>query len=73
MNVKKSLREYDIFGTPVGLTYQGEETFKTSCGGCTAILILFLIGSGVVKELINSYRDPEYRQTEASTITPYYD
>lgn len=41
-------RSLDVYGKPVSLTFQGDEKFRTSCGGCVTLtvgLILVLFGS----------------------------
>jgi hypothetical protein len=36
------LKKLDAFGTPVYLTYQGEEKFKTRSGAAMTILVILL-------------------------------
>ena len=38
----QNIKKVDMFGMPVRLTYQGEDSFKTYTGGClTLVFIIF--------------------------------
>ena len=42
--IHSSVKEQDLFGVPVQLTYKGERTFNTAIGGCCSLLmIIFLV------------------------------
>ena len=41
--ITKAIRNVDIYGKPVQLSYKGKEKYKTSLGGFFSILILLLL------------------------------
>lgn len=41
--VTEYIKSKDIYGQPVSLNYQGEDTYKTLPGGCISILVLFVL------------------------------
>ena len=49
--VKKSLKSIDIFGKSVGLTYDGEATFQTLCGGLTTLLAFLIVGATAINSI----------------------
>ena len=42
-NGKQLVRSLDLFGTPVGVQYKGDTSYRTVCGGAvTAVVALFV-------------------------------
>ena len=71
--VKKSLKSIDIFGKSVGLTYDGEATFQTLCGGLTTLLAFLIVGATAINSIFELINSQNYSMTEKSTIKPYTD
>ena len=45
---RKTLREIDIYGREITLTYNGERKFKTEVGGVISLIsILIVVGFGI--------------------------
>ena len=65
------LKGFDIFGQPIGLTYKGEATFQTRCGGLSSILIWILIISKIWTEV--SRMSETYTKTEEVSFVRHYD
>ena len=40
MGVRNFLRERDLFGVPVNLTFRGRSEFQTQLGGCCSLLLI---------------------------------
>ena len=41
--ITTTIRQQDLFGIPVQLTFRGEKAFNTIAGGCVSILIVILL------------------------------
>ena len=67
----EKLRQFDIFGAPVGVTYGGESRFRTGLGGCVTILLLIFFGSNMVLSLINVAINQVYTSKTNETFTAY--
>ena len=39
----QKVRDWDQFGIPISLTYQGDTEYKTNIGGCTSIIVILII------------------------------
>ena len=58
MGLLDFVRQQDLFGVPVQLTYKGQRRFKSIIGGCLSImfvvaaLVIFIVYS------LNFYREP---------------
>ena len=37
------VKSYDLYGQPISLHYQGEDTFKTTPGGCISLSLLIIV------------------------------
>ena len=59
------IKSKDLFGVPVQLTYKGQSSFNTLCGGCVSILIIVSLVPYFVVELDQAYRFPDYKQSPA--------
>lgn len=50
---KKSAKEYDWFGHPIGLTFNNKgDTHNTACGGVSSIVLRIFLGWFVVTKLL---------------------
>ena len=45
------IRQFDVFGAPVGVTYQGQYKHKTGLGGCITILLFLFFGGQALLSL----------------------
>ena len=61
MYFKEKVRGFDVFGAPVSLTYKGDSSFKTVCGGLVCILITILIGVAAIGELVTILTSNDYQ------------
>ena len=61
MGFVKKIRNCDLFGQPIELRLQGENSYKTLAGGCISILVKLGIISFFMMQLIAviSYQDPQ--------------
>ena len=55
MTIKERIRSYDVFGSPVGLTYKGDSSFKTVLGGIICILASAIILSAALEQFIEVF------------------
>ena len=67
----EKLRQFDIFGAPVGVTYGGESRFRTGLGGCFTILLLIFFGSNMVLSLMNVVLHSKYTPKTEETFSAY--
>ena len=55
--VTRLIKEQDLFGQPVILTYKGDTEHKTFCGGCVSVLLLLTtiayFGIGIANQVLN--------------------
>ena len=61
MTVKKFFKNLDLFGLPVNLTYQGENYFKTSFGGCVSILLVLGVIALSISSFMSLYLTPNFQ------------
>ena len=59
-NLKSALKNSDLFGIPVELTYRGETTFNTICGGFLSILMIIGFTIYFALELHSEYYEPRF-------------
>lgn len=59
------VRQFDIFGAPVGVTFNGEARYKTGLGGCVTLLLLVVFGSNMILSLINVVLNKSYSSTRS--------
>ncbi len=46
----EKIREFDIFGLEMGMTYKGDKEFKTRMGGLiTTVVVILLVVSGAIE------------------------
>ena len=65
------VREFDIFGTPVGVTYKGQASYQTGLGGCVTITLLVIFGGNLLSSVIALLADPRYEKTTKEEFFPY--
>ena len=60
MNVIKHVRNFDIYGIRVGLTYKGNLYYTTILGGLVSLLYGIFCVCYAYFEFMKAYSDPEY-------------
>lgn len=50
--VTKGLRTCDIFGLPITLKYNGEDTYTTPVGGCTSVIVILFLAVYSITQLV---------------------
>ena len=58
--VQRTIKDMDLFGVPVQLTYKGEPTFKTVTGGCLSIITVLVLTAGFAFEFWSMYTKPQW-------------
>ena len=71
--VKNFFKYFDIFGAPVGLTYDGEATFQTCLGGFMALLAFFIVGASATDSFISLAKHDKYTISSQESIRPITD
>ena len=61
--IQDAVKQQDLFGVPVQLTYKGERTFITAFGGCVSLLMIIGLSMYFTYELQQEYSDPSYAST----------
>ena len=64
------LKNVDQFGIPVSMTYKGEFTFNTRCGGCATIFIIMILISQLSLTILDFFLNHNLSQ---STSLEYFD
>ena len=54
------LRSIDIFGAPIGVTFNRMPNFKTSFGGLVTLILIILLGGDAIHDFITIYTDRTY-------------
>ena len=54
------IRDIDLFGVPVQLSYRGEKKFRTVCGGCATITLIFVILALLTSKIVTELNEPTY-------------
>lgn len=54
------MRKWDIFGAPIGVTYEGAPSYKTQTGGIVTLLLIIFIGSNTFASILGAILDPKY-------------
>jgi len=57
------VKSQDLFGITVQLTYKGQRSFSTACGGCLSILIVVGFTVGFILQFYKLYSQPEWLST----------
>ena len=57
MRFSERIRNCDIFGAQVGLTYKGDNEFKTTCGGAVTIILIFILSLDGAVDIYNTLFD----------------
>ena len=58
-------KKMDMSGTPVQLTYRGEDKFKTVAGGCTTLVLMAIILGPFGLQMWSNLADPTYVSSTA--------
>lgn len=70
-SIIRRVRDLDIYGSTVGLTYKGERDFRTLCGGVVTLFsVLVLVAAGAT-EFYEVLFDKQYQQLTSAQFTPY--
>ena len=69
--MQKQVRKFDIFGSPIGLTYNGNSTFQTALGGCAALLILLMLGGTTLQQVLDLYVNRSYNSKTSTQYIEY--
>ena len=48
----RKMRQWDYFGAPIGVTYEGDPTYTTQVGGIVTLLLLIIIGSNTLASIL---------------------
>ena len=72
-SLKEIIREADLLGSPVHLTYKGRSQFKTVCGGCITIILGFIILAYILDMTNVLFRYPTYTKLEVTDVVPSYE
>lgn len=67
------VRQFDLFGAPVGVTFNGEYKHKTILGGTITILMLLFFGGSVLLSLANVIINKSYTVDISDTFTQFSD
>ena len=62
----QQIKNFDLFGIPVQLTYRGETKFNTVFGGCVSMMLVVVLGVGFVYQLHSLYYNPEFMSYPAT-------
>ena len=65
------IRQFDIFGASIGVTFKGEPTYKTCLGGTVSLMLFILFGGNFIFAVINSIINPEFDTVVNTKYTPY--
>ena len=69
----EGLKEYDLFGIPVTLSYKGENEFRSRVGAIVSAVVIIMYCSLTVGALDQLFVHREYQQVLARDYEPYYD
>jgi len=53
MTLTERFKSFDMFGTPVGVNYKGEDSYKTKFGALVSILLYTIVGWYSTTKVIN--------------------
>ena len=54
------IRDIDLFGAPVQLSYRGNRKFRTVCGGCVTLTLILVILALLPSKIIMELNEPTY-------------
>ena len=66
IKTKELIKQQDLFGVPVQLTYKGERAFNTAFGGCLSLLLIVGMTTYFVFSFLSTYNNPQYNSTPPS-------
>ena len=64
------VKDQDIFGQPIPLNYDGDDTFKTLPGGILSVVLLFFIVAYTSLKFNAMIRHEDWSLTQQQVITP---
>jgi len=67
---KEKMRSYDSFGAPIGVTFNGESSYKTAIGGAVTIVLLIILGVNLSLNLLDLYTNGRYARHETNSYKP---
>lgn len=63
------VRQFDLFGAPVGVTFQGQYKHKTGLGGTITILFFLFFGGEALLSLIDVTLNASFSADESTSHT----
>ena len=72
-SVGEKLTRSDIFGQPVPVNYDGEDTFKTLPGGCLSVLFFITVLSYFLMKLNMMVNEQDWTTTSQRILAPKQD
>ena len=63
------VRDLDMFGTPVTLSFKRKRNFKTACGGTISIVLTIVFLTYFLYEMITELSDPTFSASPSVTKT----
>ena len=67
---KEKMRSYDSFGAPIGVTFNGESSYKTTIGGAVTVALLVILGVNLSLNLLDLYTNEQYARHETNSYKP---
>jgi hypothetical protein len=61
--IKRAIKFFDIFSTPILLTRRNISGYKTACGGCASLVVFILVVLGAVAIIFDMYHTQESSTT----------
>ena len=70
---RADLRKLDLFGQPVGVTFNGEYKHRTALGGFVTVFLLIFFGGNMVLSVVNAIVHPEFTSKSTLSYVHYAD
>ena len=71
--IKNLVKQSDLFGLPVYLTYKGEKEFSTVLGGILSILLMLMFVGYSIDYIYKEFTDPSFNISRSEVIYNYYE
>ena len=65
----EGVRKFDIFGAPVGVTFNSDTEYKTRLGGCITLFMFLFFGTNMIVEMINVVIHEDYSARVTDSYT----
>lgn len=65
---KEKARSFDSFGAPIGVTFNGDTSYKTTAGGIITIVLLIFLGGNLFLNVYDLYTNRQYTSHEANNF-----